>query len=245
MDTLNQLNITTSKCLSAVKNYFSSRSCVWNPKKEISDCSVSYKNDKGALRCLSEGRDVAFMSLDVFNNLTSEFVLRNFKIILIKFYFSIVEGLSTEKWVKKLPSNQFKILCPFNRKFKKQTESDDCYLNWTPRGNIMIHKDTKPLRKGEILNSLKTMDKLFGKHYKAHTIPFTLFGPFDKKNNVLFRDTTDSLKSKNELAKVKLEKNLEEIYENMLTEICVENCSSTMKLSILILIVGLIHIFVY
>lgn len=109
----------------------------------------------------------------------------------------------------------------------------------------MIHKDTKSLRKGEILNSLKTMDKLFGKHYKAHTIPFSLFGPFDKKNNVIFRDSTDSLKSKNDLAKVKLERNLEEIYDTMHIEVCVENSSSIIKSSLIVLVAGLVQILMY
>lgn len=73
LETLFQLNITTSKCLSAVKNFFSSRSCTWDTKKGVEyNCPVSYKNDKGALRCLNDGRDVAFMSLDVFNNMTSK-----------------------------------------------------------------------------------------------------------------------------------------------------------------------------
>lgn len=162
--------------------------------------------------------------------------------IFFKLY--LLEGQSTEKWIKKLTNNQFRLLCPFKNTAKK-SEKDSCYLNWTPRGNIMIHKNTNPLRKGEILNSLKTMDKLFGKHYKAHTIPFTLFGPFDKKNNVIFRDSTDSLKSKNDLSKVKLERNLEEIYESMSMEVCIDNSSSNIKSSFVVLIVGLVHLLMY
>lgn len=47
------------------------------------------------------------------------------------------------------------------------------------------------------------MDYHFGKKkFRSGNIPFTMFGPFDQKPNVLFRDKTDLLKTKYELMKV-------------------------------------------
>lgn len=71
MDSLNRLKLVQSNCSYATKNYFSNKgSCVWDKKSK--KCPDKYKGDTGALRCLTEGRDVAFLSIDVFNNLTSK-----------------------------------------------------------------------------------------------------------------------------------------------------------------------------
>lgn len=75
MDSLNQLKLVQSNCSFATKNYFSNKgSCVWDDKSK--KCPDKYMGDVGALRCLTEGRDVAFLSIDVFNNLTS----KNYKV---------------------------------------------------------------------------------------------------------------------------------------------------------------------
>ncbi len=61
------------------------------------------------------------------------------------------------------------------------------------------------------------MDAHFGKYkFKSGNIPFTLFGTFDDKTNVLFKDTTDSLKTEFEIVhKSKFERNSEEFYKKI------------------------------
>lgn len=71
MESLNRLKLVQSNCSYVTKNYFSNKgSCVWDEKSK--KCPEKYMGDAGALRCLAEGRDVAFLSIDVFNNLTSK-----------------------------------------------------------------------------------------------------------------------------------------------------------------------------
>lgn len=64
------------------------------------------------------------------------------------------------------------------------------------------------------------MDNHFGKQkFKSGNIPFTMFGPFDQKTNVLFKDATDSLKTKYELSKISnFERNLENFYDELLKD---------------------------
>lgn len=55
------------------------------------------------------------------------------------------------------------------------------------------------------------MDNHFGKHkYRSGNIPFTMYGLFDQKQNVLFKDSTDGLKTKFEFTRISnFERNLE------------------------------------
>lgn len=64
------------------------------------------------------------------------------------------------------------------------------------------------------------MDNHFGKQkFKSGNIPFTMFGPFDQKMNVLFKDSTDSLKTKYELSKISnFERSLESFYDERLRD---------------------------
>lgn len=167
-----------------VDKFFGDGSCLWRPNKN--NCDTKYKGEAGALRCLAEGYgDVAFVSSEIFKNLTA--------------------GELNEQWVRGI--KKIKLLCPYGTVAKQ--ESEPCYLHWIPRGHLMIHNLTQPMRKNEIYNSLRDMNALFGKQYKSHTIPFTMFGPFDRKSNIIFRDTTDGIKGLAELEKDKLPRLLE------------------------------------
>lgn len=183
-----------------IGDFFADDSCIWGPGR-MGNCSQQYRGDEGALRCLVENRgDVAFMSMDVFKNFTS--------------------GQLTADWARAVQSNNFKLICPFGHNPK----SDDlCYLNWTPRGHLMINNQTKLVRRNEIYNSLRDMDRLFGKNYESHTIPFTMFGPFDKKNNVMFRDQTEGLRGLIELEKDRSPRLLDTMYTTYASE---RDCSS-------------------
>lgn len=174
----------------------------------------------GALRCLADGHgDVAFTELGTFLNFT--------------------QGKIVEPWVFQV--NSVALLCPFGRRFKH--EADPCYMHWVARGNLMIHKDMDTVRRNEIYNSMREMDKLFGKQYKTNTIPFTMFGPFDRQTNVMFRDTTDGLRSEVEMGRDRLPRLLSTASMNQYMESkvkCVSGISGSTSIRLLcsVLVVG-------
>lgn len=153
------------------------------------NCHKNYGGDKGAFECLKDFGDVAFMNMETFQNLT--------------------------------PANQrdYRVLCPSensdSRLFKRS--SDPCYLSWTSHGTLLINKSKNQLRRNEIINTLKSMDVHFGKYkFKSGNIPFTLFGKFDDKTDVLFKDSTDNFLTNYEIIhKSKFERNLEDFYERL------------------------------
>lgn len=91
----------------------------------------------------------------------------------------------------------------------------------------MTSKNRTQIRINEIINTLKTMDNHFGKKkFRSGNIPFTMFGPFDQKPNILFKDNTDSLKTNYELMKVSnFPRNLESYLENLVNQQCNESSS--------------------
>ena len=122
----------------------------------------------------------------------------------------------------------FKLLCP---PYDKQSNS--CHLSWTSKGVLLTSKNKSQIRINEIVNTLKTMDNHFGKQkFRSGNIPFTLFGPFDQKSNVLFKDATDGLKTNYEFNKIKVfKRNLEEHIDNVLQSDQLCNYSSHLKIS--------------
>lgn len=147
-----------------------------------------YAGEMGALRCLADRRaDVAFVDLAAFRNLT--------------------HGGIADAWVQQLPL--VRLLCPFGLRANRQQAQEPCYLHWTPRGHFMVNANIGQQRRNEIYNSMREMDKLFGKQYQTHTIPFTMFGPFDRRNNVMFRDDTEGLRSLGELQRDRWARNAE------------------------------------
>ncbi|XP_055386805.1 transferrin [Condylostylus longicornis] len=191
----------------SIPSYFTRKSCIWKPNGHT--CPEAYKGDAGALKCLADGYgDVAFISSDIYKNFT--------------------DGLILDKSVDR---NEYEILCPYGH--SKKSPYELCYLHWTPRGHIMVHNTTLT-RQHEIYNSLKDMDRLFGKHYKEHTKPFTMYGPFDKRSNIMFRDNTDGLKGYIEMKKDSAERLLEDIYKKY-SERIISNSSNKNYLSVLLI----------
>ncbi|XP_037914249.1 transferrin [Hermetia illucens] len=168
-----------------LEEYFSSDSCTW----KTDNCPEKFKGDEGALRCLLESGSVAFLSYDIFKNFT--------------------EGKLNTSWTFSGNRKMFSTVCPHGKNAKDEV----CYLHWTPRGHLMIHADTSLIRRNEIHNSLRDMDRLFGKDMKAHTPSFTMFGPFDKRNNIIFRDNTEGLRGFVELSKDKMPRSMEDVYD--------------------------------
>lgn len=164
-ETLRNLTLTTSECSlsEGLMEFFSLDSCFWDETKS-NKCNDQYRGDEGALRCLNDGADVAFINMEIWKNFTEKTI--------------------QDTLLKHEKPEKFKLLCPYGVDKKIH---DFCYIHWTTRGHLMIHNSTLLMRKNEIYNSLRDMDRLFGKKMNTKTQTFTLYGPYDKKNNVLFR----------------------------------------------------------
>lgn len=110
------------------------------------------------------------------------------------------------------------MLCSDEILTKRST--DTCYLSWTSKGTLLINRRKDQLRKNEIVNTLKSMDIHFGKFkFRSGNIPFTLFGKFDDKTDVLFKDATDNFKTDFEIRNMtKFDGNVEEFYDDILKQ---------------------------
>lgn len=198
-ETLRNLSLTKNGCKAerSIKEFFHSKSCFW-ADGDSGLCEDRYRGDEGALKCLAEGHgEVAFMDMSVWKNFTEK-TLAN------------APRESPEK---------FKLLCPHpvNAKVNK---GGMCYLHWTSRGHLMVRNGTDVMRRNEIYNSLRDMDRLFGKKTQFKTQTFTLYGPYDKKNNILFRDQSDGLLGVVDIVKDKYARNLESVYEEFAHKKC-------------------------
>lgn len=76
--TLHQLKLTSDNCTSSVRDYFDKTSCLGNRKSKY--CRSEYLEDAGALNCLKNHGEVAFMNLETFKNLTG--MTRNLSLVL-------------------------------------------------------------------------------------------------------------------------------------------------------------------
>lgn len=177
--------------LHTIESYFHRDSCTWNPNQKHK-CSDDYKGDEGALRCLAEGADAAFLSSAVYKQYTL--------------------GNLTSDWSKKIGQKSFRIICPYGDN-DRHSKFEYCYTHWTTRGHLMTH-NSNFVRYNEMYNSLKEIDKLFGNNNIGDTRSFTMYGIFDKNNNVIFRDGTQSLKGIEELNKDYNSRLMENIYFN-------------------------------
>nr|ADO16267.1 transferrin [Culex pipiens pallens] len=137
-----------------ISSYFSSRSCKWHSQ---SKCSDVYKGEEGAMRCLLEGKgDVAFISYETYKKFKGKEL-----------------GLT-----KQHKPSDFTLFCPFTKPLKAKAV---CYLKWVSRGHVMISRTASELREKEIYKSLREIDRLLGKKHRVTTVPFTLYGEFDRK----------------------------------------------------------------
>ncbi|XP_030554066.1 transferrin [Drosophila novamexicana] len=174
----------------SLHSYFNHNSCIWHPHRGR-QCPLHYQGDEGAFRCLAEGADVAFLSSDV--------------------YKKYVSGNLTSDWLAPGKHQSYRLLCPYGG-IERHSSFEYCYLHWAPRGHLMTHNSSQT-RHNEIYNSLRDMDHLFGKKYKSETRPFSLYGIFDKRNDILFKDSTDALLSAHELLRDNAKRSMEHVYE--------------------------------
>lgn len=205
LETLRNYSLVEKSCPhhASMANFFSIDSCIWRDKDS---CDEKYFGEMGALRCLADGvGDVAFISSETFT--------------------SFSDGPSNSTWQQKLKKDNLTLLCPYGKSVNQNDKY--CFLHWTPHGHLMINNETESVRRNEIYNSFRDMDKLFGKQYKSHTIPFTMFGPFDKSNNVMFRDNTDGLRGLEELQKDKSFRLLDKTYTIYAADACTSDAIHT------------------
>ncbi|XP_017146193.1 transferrin [Drosophila miranda] len=186
--------VNGSGLVHSLHSFFHRDSCLWHPHHGR-ECPMHYQGDEGALRCLAEGGDVAFLSSDVYKKYAS--------------------GNMTADWVTRGSHKDYRALCPYGG-IERHSNFEFCYLHWTTRGHLMTHNSSLS-RRNEIYNSLRDMDQLFGRKYKSETRPFTLYGIFDKRNNIMFRDTTDGLLGLQELHRDNAKRVMEHIYDRYAT----------------------------
>jgi hypothetical protein len=212
-DALKKLELVQSNCSSSANEFFSKKSCFGDKKSKY--CQEKYLGEEGALECLKSHGDIAFLNLEIFKNLTT---------------------------TPQYKSKDFKVLCPFKNENKYVKNPYICYLSWTSKGVLLTNKNKSQMRINEIVNSLKAMDNHFGKQkFRSGNIPFTLFGPFDQKSNVLFKDSTDGLKTKYEMSKATFERGLENYFDSLKEnyQYC-ESSSSGQKISIISFVISLL-----
>ncbi|KAF5299510.1 hypothetical protein FQR65_LT01093 [Abscondita terminalis] len=187
---------------------FFSDSCVpglpdGEPQKLSNMCkSDMYDGDYGAMRCLTQAKgDVAFVSKHTFNT-----------------FFKDLK----EKGDMKIDSRDYKILCENNT---------NCHLSWSPPGQAMIRANQSNLWVKDTLDVFLQMDVLFGKYFKSLTTPFTLFGLFDGKPDVLFHDSTSKIR---DVPKYKSMDTMEKEYDGILENYgeCVPSSSTIPMLSV-------------
>ncbi|XP_061513609.1 transferrin [Anopheles gambiae] len=143
--------------------------------KSTSRCSAVYDGEDGAMRCLQDGvADVAFVSYETYKSMKGP--------------------------DKKQQPTDWTIFCPFNKPVKHNAL---CYLGWTAVGRVMISNGTIERRQKEIYNALKDIDKLFGRRNGLKAEAFNLYGLFDGRSDVLFKDGTESLRNRQEMMRDK------------------------------------------
>lgn len=68
IETMQKLKLTPDNCTNSLRDFFDRKSCLGNRKSKY--CRSEYLDDSGALNCLNNYGEVAFMNLETFKNLT-------------------------------------------------------------------------------------------------------------------------------------------------------------------------------
>ncbi|KAK5650025.1 hypothetical protein RI129_001054 [Pyrocoelia pectoralis] len=187
---------------------FFSDSCVPNFPTNVSSslkalCKPGiYDDEYGAMRCLTHGNgDVAFVSKHTYST-----------------FFKDIK----EKGDLRIDAKDYKILC--------DNSDESCHLSWAPPGQAMIRLNSSSLWIKDTLDVFLQMDNLFGKNFKSLTTPFTLFGLFDGKPNVLFHDITNKLR---DIPKLKNTDTMKKEYDDMLDKFgeCVSGGSTPLTVT--------------
>lgn len=191
--TISQLRLSDTNCTSSVERFFASDSCFG----KINSCGDRYEGDEGALRCLKERGDVAFMDMKTFKNLTSG------------------------------KSDKYRAICPFpDNESSHVTDlcylsftSRGVIMTNRNKTQTRINEIVNSLKTMD--------SHFGKRIFRSGNIPFTLFGLYDRQHDVLFRDSTDSLATKLEIVKKRpYDRNLEDHIEELVKNYDALNCRS-------------------
>ncbi|XP_063702608.1 transferrin [Culicoides brevitarsis] len=83
--------------------------------------------------------------------------------------------------------------------FLSSNAPNRCYINWFSKSSLMVNRNLSEKRKAEIYNSLKLIDKYFGKQ-DGHQM--RLFAKFEGQSNVMFDDSTYALQNTSDILKM-------------------------------------------
>lgn len=72
---------------------------------------------------------------------------------------------------------------------------ENCHFSWAPLNYGMVRGNSTDFWLNDTLNIFLQLDHLFGKSSKELTNPFTLYGIYDGKSNILFHDSTIRLRN--------------------------------------------------
>lgn len=134
----------------------------------------------------------------------------------------------------KLKKEDFQIAC--------KDKSKSCHLSWATVGQAMIRANSTDLWIKDTLDVFLQLDNLFGKNFQTLTTPFTMFGKYDGRSNILFHDVTVRLLS---VPNTNNFDNMPYYYENITNsdDTCIESLGSkTAATSILLLSIFTISI---
>ncbi|KAK5650957.1 hypothetical protein RI129_001986 [Pyrocoelia pectoralis] len=160
-----------------------------------SDTTESYFGYSGAFRCLAEGRgDITFIKHVTTTGNT--------------------DGNNPSAWAINLKSTDFELLCPDGGR-AAVTEYEKCNLARVPAHMVVTSNSKTEAEVDEIRNALLQASKLFSKYPYI----FKMFGTFNGKHDLLFKDYAVGLVSTNE------DSETQHVYSNLLSTInaCDEN----------------------
>lgn len=164
------LRYTTEKekisCKEFVNGYFK-EICAPGVENETENLKNCYDDGEiEALKSLTEGKsDVAFISMDAFNMIAGN-----------KTQYTTID------LTKIVP------ICP-------EDNNKYCFIGWSNIGHVFAAKNLTEVRRHEVINVLTKLDQMFGKHPPFHSPMFSMYGPFNHDNDVIFHNNTRSLAS--------------------------------------------------
>ncbi|XP_001808066.1 transferrin [Tribolium castaneum] len=145
------------------------------------DSSESYSGYTGAFRCLVEGGgDVAFVKhVTVPGN---------------------TDGHNRDKWAEHLKSGDYELLCPDGGR-KPVDQYEQCHLAHAPPHMVVTSHSKRNSEIDEIRNLLISTSK----QYTERPDLFKLFGSFNGKKDLLFKDSATGLKSVSQESEIEKE----------------------------------------
>jgi melanoma-associated antigen p97 len=150
------------------------------------DVKEAFHGYSGAFRCLASGKgDVAFVRHNT--------VIDN------------TDGRNKLKWAKELNSEDYELLCPKGGRASID-KYEECNIAKVPRYMVVTNNEKSNTEIEEIRHSMVTASQFYRKNPEL----FKLFGPYEGKQDLLFKDSTTAL--------VSYDQDMEHEFKKILTE---------------------------